>query len=273
MSMYAGRASKRTRFRVDDVNAAGGKPLAPQVKEYQCVTATQIHTSNAKVGDHAMYDIAAYNTPLDMVDTLSFVEPTGISAVRHPSGHQAIILDGYDTHLVLKSRYVFHVKFHGSNVSTPVADRNKRMVFAYKFSLDPTVDDPAFPATVATTEAWLDMQASVGWKWKMMPCDWDTGDPKAIVVDVPNVVQMMKIMRKNQVTQLTMGDFTGVISDSSVRPVAGVLLHFVLFLTDRLGIPATMGTGWASIGVRCTQTVRVWKAQAADEMIDEGDDA
>ncbi len=272
--MAPGRASKRTRFRTGDINAAGGKPLSPQVKEYRCVVATQLLTSATTVGDHCLFDIAAYNTPLEMVASTSFTTPVGVSDDRHPSGHQAIIADGYDTSLVLQSHYRIQPIFYGSNTSAPVEARQHRYHVAYKFSLDNTADEPAFPATVATTEAWLDMQATKGWVWSDYRCDWDSGhDPKPININVPNVLQMMKIMRKAQVGQLTMGDFTAAIADSTARPVAGVFLHICVFLTHRSGVPTALtDVGWVGLNIRCTQTVRVWKSISSDEMIDAGDD-
>ena len=150
-------------------------------------------------------------------------------------------------------------------------------VFAYKFDSISQSTVPAFPVTVATTETFLDMQASTGWVWERFTADTlNTTTPlksgRIININVPDVPKLVVKLNANTVAQFTMDDLQGTIEDGTGAPTIGGFLHFCCFLLDKDGDPEILVASDIVLDVRCTQTVKTWKAQGSDEMIDGGDD-
>lgn len=257
------------RFRTGFINAAGGRPLTPQSKTYRCVVATQWGCSGTTAGDHATINPCNYNTPLQKVSSTSWTVPTGISDTRHPSGHDHILADLYNTYLVKDAHLRIDIWFNGSNKV------GNNFVIGYKFDSDSQSASPAFPATVATTEVWLDLQASPGWVWERFGCVID-GDRKThgvMNIRMNNLPALTIATQKNvATTQFTTDDLLGVIGDTANAPAVSTFLHIVMINLENDGIPAAMSANSVVLSMRMTQTVKVWQKQEATELIDEAHD-
>ncbi len=258
-------------FRTGAINAAGGKPLDPEKKTYRCVVATTLISSITTAGDHGVFSVGNYNTPVRLTSTTTFATPAGISTARHPTGHVHLIGDGYNTFLVKKSHYRIYCWWNG--VDRP----NENWIFGYKFDHNGQSADPAFVNDVTTVETWLDLQATRGWVWKRFSCSQDNRSLPCsgiVNINIPDYVKLAIRMHANDTAQFTIDDLQGVIADSSATPALFVSLHIVAFkIAGGAGIAvATPVIGDIHLDIRNTLTVSVWKAQDADEIMDEGDD-
>jgi len=266
-----GKRQRLTEFRTGGINAAGGVPVDPRVIKHRSVVAAQMGCLGTSAGSHGAFSIGAWNTPVELITAASW---NVIGAVgRHPSGHVEILADGYSTHKVMKSHYRFDITWHAA------ADRVQDYgVFAYKFSADSSVSEPAFPATLATGEVWLDMQSTAGWVWdKFGTSGLLNGTPRyplaiTVNVDIPNVSEIVWNMQTAALTSADKVQLKGNISDSSAVPPLEAFLHFVAFLVEKDGVPSTLTVNDIVVNVRCTQTVMCYKEVKSSDMIDEGDD-
>lgn len=260
------------RFRTGDVNAAGGRPLNPRTKEYRCVTAGTFlcERNTAQSGGHIVFTPSSYNCPVRMNAVLNFTEPTGINAARHPSGHQAIIADGYDTFMVKSAYYAFKVQWTAANAPA------RNWVVAYKFDTNLSATAPTWPIGVQNTETWLDLQASPGWVYHKYGCDRSGkglpthGHFNVKIPDVPGLT--IKLQKNTATTQFTTDDLIGTIADSTTTAAVNCFLHIIVFMLEVDGIVAQWTDLDIWLDVRCTQTIKVWQKIEADEFIDEGDD-
>ncbi len=75
-------------------------------------------------------------------------------------------------------------------------------------------------------------------------------------------------LNENTVAQFTMDDLQGAIADSAAVPAVVFALHFVVFLLDKDGDPEILVANDILMDVRCTQTIKMWKAQTSDEIVD-----
>lgn len=195
------KRSRQLAFRTGQINAAGGRPIDPRTIKHRSVVAAAWVTSATTAGDHMTFRVNNFNTPLEMANSLSFTTWSGVSDDRHPSGHAELTADGYDTYRVLSTHYRFSVNFMGTT-SEPTED----YVFAYKFDASSQVAVPAMPATIATGEMWLDLQASPGWVWRRFSKGFGNNHPyKAggvINIDVPNVYKLVSTLRKGMKIQI-----------------------------------------------------------------------
>ncbi len=269
--MPSRKRSRQIAFRTGQINAAGGRPIDPRTIKHRSVVASAWEPSATTAGDHMTFRVNNFNTPLEMATSTSFTNQSGISGVRHPSGHVELVQDGYDTYQVLSSHYRFYVQFAAST-SEPDED----YVFAYKFDSDSQSAVPAFPATNATQEVWLDIQASPGWVWKRFSKHYGGGQllksGGIINVDVPNVYDLIRSFRTGVVTQAEYpADYRGVLADSNAAPVAQCVLHICLFSINQQGAPRAHVTNDFFLTCRCTQTVLCNKLQDSTEIIDIGD--
>ncbi len=263
------KRSRQLAFRSGNINAAGGKPIDPSHFTHRSVVAAQFHNSAVTAGDHMVFNIANFNTPLKFQSSTSYTVPVGISSDRHPSGHVELIQDGYNTYQVMKSHYRMDVSWRGSTNQTI------DFIVGYKFDNDFQTASPVWTASVVTTENWLDLQASPGWVWNRYGCDAQ-GTRKSwgvINIAIPSVPALVKKFKDMTTTQHTPNDYKGVIADSDAAPVSTCALHIVAFIIQKIGIPAALNAGEIMTSIRCTQSVRVWKNQVGAEFIDEGDDA
>ncbi len=259
----------RLAFRTGDLNAAGGKPLNPSIKTYRCVTANIFGVTATTAGAHGVFIVNSYNTPTALASTVNWAQQSGVSGLRHPSGHTEVLADGYDTFLVLKSNYHIWVRWAGVSRTLNLDE----WVFAYKFDSNGQTAIPAFPVTLATTDTWLDIQQSPGWVWKRFTSDLtnNTTPLKSggiFNINVPDVVRMGIKLNENTVAQFTMDDLQGAIADSAAVPAVVFALHFVVFLLDKDGDPEILVANDILMDVRCTQTIKMWKAQTSDEIVD-----
>ncbi len=260
------------KFRTGGINAAGGKPLIPASNSHVGVVATQWGSAATTVGDHATISINNFNTPLAFVSTITWVTPTGISDVRHPSGHKTLVQDGYDTYLVRAQYYQIFCKWNGVN------NINETWIVAYKFDTDAQASNPLHTDSVVNTETWLDLQASPGFVWRRFGCQSD--DPSIplsgiINIDVPDVVDLSFKHHKSSATttDTSIDDFKGVLNDSSASPVLEVFLHILAFKTVKDGVNyRTPVANEMTLEIRCTTEVDVWRKQANSEFMDIGDD-
>ncbi len=262
------KRSRRLAFRTGNINAAGGKPIDPQVITHRSVVAAQFMTSGTTSGDHGVFQINAWNTPLLMVSNTAWTVPVGISASRHPSGHVELLADGYNAFLVEKTHYRIDVAWLGGSL----ADSN--WIFAYKFDNEAQSALPIFTAGATTTETWLDIQASPGWIWKRFGCT-PTAQRKSygtINIDIPNVVQQIYAHERALNTQFTIDDLKGLVLDATTAPTVVGLLHVCAFAIKKDGVVDALAAFDIMMNVRCTQTVKVWKNQESEEIIDAGDD-
>lgn len=197
------KRSRMLAFRTGQINAAGGRPIDPRTIKHKAVVASQWVNSATTAGDHMTFRVNNFNTPLEMATTTTFALQSTISVGRHPSGHAELIQDGYDTYQVLSTHYEFTCNWMGA-ATEPFED----YIFAWKFDSDSQSTNPAFPATINTTEVWLDLQASPGWTWRRFSkhlagrSSWPSGG--VIKINVPSVYQLIKRFRTGKyLTYLT----------------------------------------------------------------------
>ncbi len=263
-----GKRQRMTDFRVGDINAAGGPVRDERALIHRSVVATQFGSSATTAGDHGSFAINSWNHPLTLTGNTTF-SLNSISPNRHPSGHVQILADGYKAFQVLKTHYRFDI-LHGGAEHV-----GGEIIFAYKFSGAATTSgEPIFTAGLATTEVWLDMQASSGWVWTRIGTTVGGNHrPSFAVVNVniPNVTEMVRKIQLDSGNTLDDEDLKGAILDSVSSPGALAFLHFVAFIIKKDAAPAALAVNEIWINVRCTQTVRVTKQFPTADLIDEGD--
>ncbi len=264
--------SKRTFFfRTGEINAAGGKPIVEATKTYRCVTAARFgnNTTAGEAGIHVSFGLGHYNTPLSFVNEVGTLVATGLSMDRHPSGHVQILQDQFNRALVIKSHFRIETVWHGAD--TDALD----YVVAYKFSSSGAVTEPAFVDSVATTEVWLDMQATRGWVWKRYTANHNVnGWPSrgVININIPDVIPLTYKLLSASTVDIERNDMQSTIADTTGSPTVEAFLHLCIFKLQSNSIPGVWAaTNQVVVDIRCTQTVRLSKVQGSAQMIDEGD--
>ncbi len=260
-----------SKFRSGNINAAGGKPIVEAYKSYKCVTAARFGNNNTagEAGMHVAFELGNYNTPLTFAGESGTLVAVGLTMDRHPSGHVEVLARGYNRYRVMRSHFLIDVSYHG-------ADQVARdYIVAYKFSTTSAVTEPAFPDSVATTEVWLDMQATRGWVWKRFGMYRLAGARPSrgiIQIKINDLIPLTYTMLGAGTGDIEPNDLQGTIADSTAGPLVTLFLHLCIFKLDANSIPAVFtATNNFSVDIRCTQTVRIEKVQDTDEMIDEGD--
>lgn len=256
------------RFRTGGVNAAGGRPLKKPVKVYECVTADDWYCSDTTSGDHGCIAPSNYNTPLKISGNTTWT--TGGAGDRHPSGHQTMVTDNYTTVQVLDADLRIHAVYCGATLL------DTEIVLGYKFDSDATTTTPAFTAGTATTEHWLDLQASPGWVWNRMGCNHTGGHGMKTYQDVHIKMKNMpslttSLFKNTAITQFTNDDLKSVIADSDAGPLLAARLHIVVFAIRSGGVPAALAANAVWLQMRLKQRVRCWTLQTHARLVDEGD--
>ncbi len=260
---------KRSRiltFRTGGVNAAGQKNREGGTFIHQSVVSTRMGSSTLTSGDHGVFGIGSFNTPVFLRSNTTF-GLNGVAVGRHPNGHQALIVDGYDVAKVLSSSYKFDIEWCGTDRLDSFG------IFAYKFGHDLSSSEPIFTAGAVTNETYLDMKTTPGWVMRRFDTNSRLKNRHITVnVPIPSVPKLTRQLDLAFDTSMAEGDMSQAILDSTAGPVDEAYLHFVAFHITSDSTPTALAANDIVIDITCKQRTRVWKRIAANDMIDEVDD-
>ncbi len=256
-------SSRQLRFRTGQIGAAGGPGLHQHTKVMKTATAAQYGVSLTTAGDTGTFDISQLGIPANLVSTTTFT--TLGTGNNHPSEHEAIVAAGYTSGRVLASMYRFDVRFVGANSAL------KDFIFAYKFGTSSTAALTMTAGTVGI-DNWKDMRQSRAWVWKRFSAINSGGSiypsQGRIEIRIPSVIQLARKLFENTVLTAPLEDMMEqTVSDASTNALIRPFLHIVVMTIDGVAFAALD----VIMDVTVYQTIRLYRDNAATNMIDEAD--
>lgn len=243
------RRDRQFRFRTNQISAAGGQPATPNSRTLKTVVCGNMICSGTTCGDEAAFNCLDWSAAADP-DSSSWTMAG--TPNNRPSGHGAILADGYDKVRVLNAMYRFTVRFKGGN------DVLQDYVIAYRFE-EESAAIFTFTAGTVGIDNWKDLRQSRGWVWKRFSASNSGGSiyPTSgeIIVRIPNVQRLARYYDKTNVTANTRGDYEHVITSGADSATSAFFLKFIVMTIDGVALTA----GDVQVDIDVFQKIKVWK--------------
>ncbi len=244
------KEARLLRFRMNQINAAGGAPVTPSSRIVRTVASSNIFHPGTTAGADAVFNIMDWSTPADPVTT-GFTQAG--TALNKPSGFDQILADGYDRVRVLSSMYRFNIRFRGDdNVA-------QDWIFGYKFNTSSSLIFTHTAGTIAI-DNFKDLRQSRGWVWQRMSAIGAGGSvyptTKQVNVRISNVQKLAKAQTRVSGTDHTWHDYGHAITAGADSADVNSFLVITVMTID--GIALSLSD--VQIDIDVFQKVKVWKA-------------